>query len=337
MAYSKSYTLDFGPTGDNYPQAADKLEDNIDAIITYLNSLKSSFQSTVAPSSPDQGQLWTDSNDDPPTLKQYHGTAWVAVSSPIPLTPQNHLSGLTVTHATDTDHDIVIASGKARDDTDAVDMTLAAALIKRADATWVVGDTNGGMATGESLPTSGTIHLWLIKRSDTGVIDAMFNNHATTALAPTLPTNYDYKRRIASFRTDGSANIINRVQWGTGNLRKFMYNTPILDIDDDNPGTSAVTRALSVPVGNKVLAVFNAVSVQGNAASVPQPYFSDLASVDMAPSVSAAPLAQGGSDSIAFGPREVLTDTSGQIRSRVTASGTTSYLRMATLGYWEDL
>jgi hypothetical protein len=321
MSWSKLYTLDFGAAGDTVSQAADKLEDNVDDIITNMNLLKGTFVGTTAPTSPDTGQMWLDSNTTPYTQKYYNGAAWVVIGVGL---PRGYIVGLGVSHGTDTEHDISIAAGFARDATNAVDMD-AAILVKQADAAWAVGTTKGGMATGESLPTSGTIHLWLIKRSDTGVVDAMFNNHATTALAPTLPTNYDYKRRIASFRTDGSANIINGDQWGTGTNRIWMYDTPILDIDDDNPGTAAVSRALSVPNGIIVKALFNAISIQGDAASIPQAYFSSLANADLAPSVTAAPLGQASAANIAYGPIGVLTNTSGEIRSRVSDSNAPSY------------
>ena len=317
MAWSKPYTVNTGSGGDTRYNGFVKTGDNIDDLYVKANLLKVNFLGATAPSSPDEGQLWLDSNDDPPTLKQYHGTAWVAVSSPIPLTAQGHISGLTVTHATDTDHDITIALGKARDDTDAVDMTLEAALTKRADATWAVGSTNGGMATGESLPTSGTIHLWLIKRSDTGVVDTMFNNHATTGLTPTLPTDYDYKRRIASFRTDGSANIINGVQWGTGRRRTFTLNTPIVDVSAASATLDAFLATLSVPTGLNVIAEIATYNTNGV-------WFSSPLSADLAAAIPI--INQNGI------PRRILTNTSSQIRYRRAASDT---VYIATIG-WED-
>jgi hypothetical protein len=243
--------------------------------------------------------------------------------------PTNHFSGLALSHAVDTEHDITIAVGKARDATDAVDLILASALTKQADATWAVGTAAGGMAAGESLPTSGTIHVWLIKRSDTGVVDVMFNDHATSALAPTLPTGYDYKRRIGSYRTDGSANIINGDWWGTGLSRTFMYDTPILDVSTANPGTNAVTAALSVPSGIKVLARMNIMGGTNLSA-----YVSSLDNADLAPSATVAPLASGGGGPSGGVPSQAVavTNTSAQIRYRALNDVA---IYIATLG-WED-
>jgi len=61
------------------------------------------------------------------------------------------LSGLTLSHAADTEHDIIIAAGKARNVADTADMVLASAITKQFDATWAVGTAAGGMSAGEAL------------------------------------------------------------------------------------------------------------------------------------------------------------------------------------------
>ena len=108
--------------------------------------------------------------------------------------PQNYITGLTLSNnATDATNDIDIAIGSARDSTNAADIVLASALVKRLDAAWAVGTNQGGLDTGSI--ANGTYHVWLIQRSDTGVEDVLFS---TSATAPTMPANYDYKRRIGS-------------------------------------------------------------------------------------------------------------------------------------------
>ncbi len=243
--------------------------------------------------------------------------------------PMGWLSGLAMTNAADTDHDITIAAGKCRDSTDAVDMVLASALTKQGDAAWAVGTNAGAMDTG-SLPSAGTIHVWLIKRSDTGVVDALFSISAT---APTMPANYDYKRLVGSYRTVvTTGHIINGDWFGTGVLRTFMFDTPILDVNNATPGTNAVTAALSTPGGIAVEAIFNVFC--GVAV-----YVSALCNADMAPSITVAPLATAGqavdesygnSHNIAW----VFTDTSSQIRYRIFKD---LAFRIATLGWRQFL
>jgi hypothetical protein len=106
---------------------------------------------------------------------------------------QGHLYGLTLSNnGSDATNDIDIAIGSAASDgTTPVLMTLASALTKRLDAAWAVGTNQGGLDTGAIANTG--YHIWLIQRSDTGVVDALFS---TSATAPTMPTNYDRKRRI---------------------------------------------------------------------------------------------------------------------------------------------
>lgn len=83
MSWSKPYTLDFGPTGDNVKQGVDKLEDNVDDIYTDLNKLKTCFIGTSAPTNPDTGQLWADSSTTPATLKIYDGANWTTQFSDV--------------------------------------------------------------------------------------------------------------------------------------------------------------------------------------------------------------------------------------------------------------
>ena len=86
--------------------------------------------------------------------------------------PKNYITGLTLSNnASDATNDIDIAAGKARDATDTEGMVLASALTKQIDAAWAVG-TNAGMLDTGAVGNN-TYHLFLIKRSDTGVVDVL--------------------------------------------------------------------------------------------------------------------------------------------------------------------
>jgi hypothetical protein len=106
--------------------------------------------------------------------------------------PPNYLAGLDLgINALDPANDIDIAAGAARDAADSEDMTLASALVKQTNAAWAVGTNAGGLDTG-SLSANTQYYVWLIKRTDTGVVDVLFS---TSNSSPTMPTNYDKKRR----------------------------------------------------------------------------------------------------------------------------------------------
>ena len=133
--------------------------------------------------------------------------------------PRGHIDGGVLSNDADTAHDINITTCEARDSTDAVDITLSSEITKQIDAAWAVGDDAGGMDTG-SVANSTLYAVWLIKRSDTGVVDALFS---TSFSSPTMPTNYDYKRLIGWVLTDGSSNILGFRQHGDGRIVEFWF------------------------------------------------------------------------------------------------------------------
>lgn len=155
--------------------------------------------------------------------------------------PKNHIAGLITSNDTDTEHDINITAGEARDATDAVDITLASEITKRIDAGWAVGNDAGGIDTG-AVAASTLYAVWLIKRSDTAVVDALFSLSFT---APTTPANYDYERLIGYVVTNSSSNIIAYKQ--VGDYFRVM-GTLILDVNDTTiTSTTWEVGALSVP------------------------------------------------------------------------------------------
>jgi hypothetical protein len=244
----------------------------------------------------------------------------------------NYLTGLTLSNdVTDPTNDIAIAAGYCADSTNA-DMLTGAAIIKRLDAAWSVGTNQGGLDTGAI--ANATYHVWLIKRSDTGVVDALFS---TSATAPTMPANYDYKRRVGSIvRLAGVIKAF--IQ--DGDL--FMWSTPVLDVNATNPGTNAVTRTLTVPTGVRVRAQLSALGYgTSNAAYTNNVYISDLSVADTAASATAgawsftAYWTPAGEFAIGS-PVSAMTNTSAQVRSRIQYSAAGTTLFILTNG-WIDL
>ena len=255
------------------------------------------------------------------------GTAGYKLINPLAGLSLGHLFGLTLSNGTDATNDINIAAGKCRNDVNTDDMSLASVLTKQLDATWAVGTNQGGLDTGSIANT--TYHIWLIKRSDTGVVDALFSASAT---APSMPANYDQKRRIGSIVRSSGA-IIAFVQDGDN----FMWVTPILDVTATNPGTAAVTRTLTLPTGIRVQA--KTVATGSGSLATDEPggiYLSDLSLADVAASVSNHNLySYNGAGTYTGGSISVMTNTSAQIRSRVEISTAATTLRIQTHG-WID-
>lgn len=224
--------------------------------------------------------------------------------------PRSYLAGLGMSNDTDTDHDILIAAGECYDNSASESLVLGTAITKQIDAAWVVGDDMGGLDTGSSPAANTWYYVWLIKRTDTGVVDALFS---TSSTSPTMPTNYDAKRRIGAVLTNSSSNIIGFQQYGD----EFWWDNPPLDFSGAGSAT-AQTISLIVP-DLEVLATIHYVT-QNNFS-----YVSPLSVDDEAPNATAAPLSTldhptnpgpGG------GQVEVRTNSSGQIRVRTDSTST---------------
>lgn len=241
---------------------------------------------------------------------------------------RGHLYGLSLANnATDATNDIDIATGSAASDgTTPHLMVLSSALTKRLDATWAVGSGNGGLDTGAIANT--TYHVWLIQRSDTGVVDCLFS---TSVTSPTMPTNYDRKRRIGSIIRESAA-IVVFSQLGDTFLRaaKNDMNT--------SPGTTAIPVALSVPAGLEVTALIRGDVIDGGAGSIAGglALLTSLREADRVPSTIPgdydAQVYFTNSTPTAF-KASLITNSSRQIRVR--AGNATVGVRIATYG-WID-
>lgn len=264
------------------------------------------------------------------TLPGYRVLA--ASDIPVGLIPRSHIAGLTLSAAGGS-ATFGIAAGQAADSTNVSLMNLAAAYTKTT-ASWALGTGNGSLDTGAIAPST-WYHAYEMQRPDTGVVDVITS---LSANAPTLPANYTLFRRIGSMKTDGASQWMKFIQNGS----YFAWAATVLDVDDTNPGTGAVSKILaSVPTGVIVQAILNSFPIftsNGNALLL----WSDLAVNDEAPSTSVAPLNTGAADTLALGyaiavGRIVIrTNTSAQVRYRLSASGASDFVRAATVGWIDD-
>lgn len=243
------------------------------------------------------------------------------------------LYGLTLSNnGSDATNDIDVAVGAATsDDATATDrklMVLATALTKQLDAGWAVGTNAGMLDTG--LIDNVTYHIFLIMRSDTGNVDILASESPTS---PTMPTNYDYKRRIGSILRESAA-----IVGFTQDEDLFQRDTGVLDINNTNPGTSSVTGTLSVPTGVNVEAVLNVILIASSGGQNTL-LVSDPATDDVAPTLTSAPLPQLSTNAAAnynAGTRmQVRTNTSAQIRYRCSFSDASVVVRISTVGWFD--
>lgn len=241
--------------------------------------------------------------------------------------PRGYLTGLTLSNnATDATNDIDISDGCCRDDADVADMILASALTKRLDATWAVGTNQGGLDEGSI--ADDVYFVWLIKRSDTDVVDVLLSASDTS---PTMPVNYDSKRRIGAIIRRASA-ILGFIQ--DGDL--FRLKTSILDVNTTGPGTSSVASTVTIP--DTQVDWYGNVEVTAGATDT-YLYLRDSGADDEQPSTSSPPLfslrANAG-DVNGIGPVRVRANESSQITWRSSFSSGSTTVRMATLGWFDS-
>lgn len=140
---------------------------------------------------------------------------------------------------------------------DDLSVVMRSAAFTKTTGAWAVGTGNGGLDTG-AVANSTWYHVFQIMRPDTGVVDFLIS---TSATAPTMPSNYTKKRRIGSFKTDGSAHIVAYTQFGKGNARRYIWAATVQDQNGQavaNGSTTTFTMG-SVPSGINVDGIFHGV------------------------------------------------------------------------------
>lgn len=247
--------------------------------------------------------------------RTYSGTHNFVSATVQGIVSRGHIAGLTLSNnASDATNDIDIAVGECTDSTGVYKIKLSSSITKRLDAAWSVGTNQGGLDTGSI--ANDVYHVWAIARSDTGVSDVLFSASAT---APTMPTNYDYKRRVGAFIRSAGA-ILAFTQLGD----EFLLKVPIKDYSSTNPGTTATLRALSVPDGVKVIAKHTVLLVDTTSTVDVYALVTSPDQTDSAPSGNLYNIAlispattDDVSDSVLF---DIRTDTSAQVRTRLSVS-----------------
>ena len=239
-----------------------------------------------------------------------------------------NIQGMTYANAAgDVTNDIDIAAGICTDATGLSIISLAA-ITKQLDVNWVVGTNQGGLDTG--VIGNSDYYIWAIKRSDTGVTDALYSLSST---APTMPASYDFKRLIGWFKRVGATIVLFNTYEIQGGGLELLWSSPTLDINLANTlTTSRRTDAVKVPLNFSVIAHLN-VLINDAVRSVIWVYCPDQA--DQAPSLTVTPLSslsvQVGTAAIAS-QMKIRTSAAGLIAAR-SDQATTDLYAVVTLGF----
>lgn len=258
----------------------------------------------------------------------YDGTQFVLLAALPTNLPRSDLAGLAMTNGTDAVNDIDFSVGEARDSTNAANLIAATAMTKQLDAAWAAGTNAGGRMSAAAIANT-TYFCYAIRKDSDGTVDFGFD---TSATAPTMPSGYTYFRRIGAIVRSG-ATILAFVQQGD----LFQLKVPLIAVNTTNPGTAAVTATLPIPVGINVLAwvsAFLADITTNNIAFL----LSDISVTDNAPdSITHYSLVGQAAAASAFtaGDFYIRTNTSAQIRYRLSLSGAADVVRITAKG-WTD-
>lgn len=244
---------------------------------------------------------------------------------------RGYLFGMTMSNnASDATNDIDFTEGECASQSTIPYMISCAAMTKRLDANWAPG-TGNGMRNSAVAIANGTYHIWACGQDNAAGGDYYAHTSAVPATvlaalqAETGGSTYTYVRRIGSI-VRAAATIIAFRQDGD----RFLWFSPILDVNNATGSTSGVTRTITVPTGIVVDAIVSAGGIAGSDLDG-RVYVSSFAVQDDAASVAnynvgVVGTAGGGSGNQAWSELVVRTNTSGQIRSRALSTITAFFL-----------
>lgn len=176
---------------------------------------------------------------------QYDGTDFIVLDPLSAPVLKNYLTGCTLSTA-GASTTISISAGQLTDAGNSITMNLAAS-ISKTTAAWSVGTATGGLDTG-SIAASTWYYFYIIRRTDTGVVDVVFS---LSSSAPTLPANYTQYRYIGGAATNGSSQWVKFIQVGD----EFTWDVAVTDAN----GAGVIAYNLltcSVPRGRKLKVLF---------------------------------------------------------------------------------
>lgn len=241
--------------------------------------------------------------------------------------PRGYLSGLELSRATATTIGVAIGSARNEDAGVGREIALSSAITKTLGA-FAVGSGNGSLDTG-TIAANTWYHGHAIRRDSDGAGDFLLSLSPT---APIMPSGFTARRRLGAIRTDGSSQITPFLQ--TGDI--FRWDVAVQDYNANNPGTAAVLRSVFVPTGIIVRPIHLVQLSNGTTAGL-LALISDPAQTDTAPSGSAYHLictnATAGRAGVLI--TDIPTNTSAQLRTRLSASGASDAILGVTHG-WID-
>lgn len=237
----------------------------------------------------------------------------------------NYRSGMVISNDSSSPNSVIdVAAGTVADSTNAVMIVLPSVFKKSTAGAWSAGSGADGMGNGLTIAINTWYHVFIIINNAS--VDAYFDTSPSAANAPSGTTAF---RRIGSFKTDGSANILLFLQTGW----HFDLGAPINERNNTATGvTTAVTQQLNgSPTGVVVRAYLSGLMIDPVAADAIG-YISSFGVEDVVPGIAAITAISAGNAPGGFA-LAVATNTSAQVRIRTQ---TTTLQLLITTNGWDD-
>jgi hypothetical protein len=247
---------------------------------------------------------------------------------------RGYIDGFITSIGTDTDHDIDIAVGSARDSTDGNDLRTTSVITKQIDANWAAGSAAGGFPSGLTLTLDTWYHMFVILNDNLIAVDAGFDSAVTATNLLSDASAYNDFRRIGSVLVDASSNIIPYIQYED----RFVWDVAVNDIVNTNFSSTVQVMALSVPPDVQVWADIT-MQFRENSSSTRR--FGVYGTGDMSisgvtPASDASDFDKKGADQISPNLSLLLkTDTFSQVQFKAASTGSDGRVTVRTHG-WED-
>jgi hypothetical protein len=272
--------------------------------------------------------LTTQGSSADPSWEASSGSGGVSASALV-----GFISGFTLSTA-GSSGTFAIAAGSTVDTSGSDFLRITSGTFTKTTGAWTAGSGNGALDSG-SIAASTWYHVFVIKRTDTGVVDVLVSASATN---PTLPSPYTLFRRIGAMKTDSSSKWTAFLQIGN----TFWWNAPVGDVSVSSPGTTGVLRTISTPLGVSVEAIMTVIGSASNGSTdSPQGiYISDPALPDTAASNTVNSFYVNSLATTTFGlgaTMRVFTNTSSQVRTRLAVSTSGTTLIINTQGWVDPL
>lgn len=246
---------------------------------------------------------------------------------------RNYIDGLETFHGADADHDVRPRKGVCMDSTNTIPMVYEESVLvtKQIDVDWQVSNESslkGGFPSGLTLLPNTWYHFFILAKTD-GTVDFGWDDNIFAVNLLVDATGYPFFRRIAAHLTDASSNIIPFLQNGDN----FRWQTAISDVNNINPGTTAILTPVSTPKAVRSMARLSVDILDATPSGTTHLLFTSPDEIDVTPTTTSRTLATSVSSIGAQTFIEMYTDLGSKIRYRLSQSTTDHTVQIRTLGY----